>query len=67
MQHLLDLLDDFPRWLDQHGHPAYRGRQVRQWLFDKRVVEFGEMTNLPTQLRDELQTAFLIQVTFLLE
>ncbi len=55
MHHLLDpnpaLLK---QWLIAHGHPAYRGAQVRKWLFERRAKDFGDMTDLPKRLRDEL-------------
>ena len=51
MHHLLDpnpaLLK---QWLTAHGHPAYRGAQVRKWLFERRAKEFGDMTDLPNTL-----------------
>lgn len=36
------------------GEPAFRGRQVEEWVFDHRAREFGEMTNLPAGLRKDL-------------
>ncbi len=36
------------------GEPAYRGRQLAEWVYKKGVSSFSEMTNLPTQLREKL-------------
>jgi 23S rRNA (adenine2503-C2)-methyltransferase len=58
MQHLLDFDDKFASWLADRGQSAYRARQVRQWLFEKRANAFNDMTNLPKKLRGELATAF---------
>ncbi len=45
-------------WLAGRGTPAFRAKQVRQWLFEKRVDSFAAMTNLPAELRDELAESF---------
>jgi 23S rRNA (adenine2503-C2)-methyltransferase len=45
-------------FLVERKHPAYRARQVWQWLYQKRAISFDEMTNLSRSLRDELAAAF---------
>ena len=40
------------------GHPAFRARQVFDWLQRRGAQSFDEMTNLPKALRDELQERF---------
>jgi 23S rRNA (adenine2503-C2)-methyltransferase len=47
-------------FLTQRKHPSYRAKQIRQWLFQKRVTSFAEMTNLSRGLRDELDEHFSI-------
>lgn len=47
-QHLADL---FATW----GEPAFRARQVWDWLYDKRVANFDAMTNLSKALRERLK------------
>lgn len=37
------------------GLPAFRGDQIFQWLYQKRATSFEEMTNLPKDLRSELE------------
>lgn len=34
--------------------PAYRGRQIFEWIYGKGARSFGEMTNLPLRLREQL-------------
>jgi len=64
MKHLLDpSTQDLKNWLRDHGHPEYRGRQIRKWLFEKRTDEFREMTDLPARLREELVCDFRIWTT----
>lgn len=42
------------QWCESIGLPAYRGRQIRQWLFKKLASSFDEMSSLPKDLRREL-------------
>lgn len=37
------------------GQPKFRAKQIFSWLHDKRVLTFGEMTNLPAALREKLE------------
>ena len=61
MTHLLNAIDDqLAPWLKARGQGAYRGKQIRQWIFEKRAKSFAEMTNLPQTLREELATEFLL-------
>lgn len=41
------------RFRDLH-QPAYRAKQVLEWIYAKRVKSFAEMTNLPAPLRTQL-------------
>lgn len=42
------------------GGPAYRARQVFEWLYAKKAENFDSMTNLPLPLRQELSGKFSI-------
>ena len=43
----------FTNWqLD--GLPSYRVEQIREWIFEKGILAFKDMTNLPGGLRQEL-------------
>jgi 23S rRNA (adenine2503-C2)-methyltransferase len=64
MRHVLDpLIGGLAPWLAERGLPPFRGRQVRQWLFEKRAAEFSAMTDLPAKLREELAAEFRIWTT----
>ena len=39
------------------GWPAFRGKQVRDWVFNKLVINPAEMTNLPALERAKLADA----------
>ena len=60
----LPLLKDFDGnaldgWLREHGQPAFRRKQIWEWLYRHQVVAFEEMVNLPVSLRQALAAAFL--------
>lgn len=40
------------------GQPAYRARQVMDWLYTKRVKSFAAMTNVSAVLREQLDASF---------
>lgn len=42
------------------GEPAFRGKQIYEWLWKKGVIAFEEMTNIPMPLREKLQQQFRI-------
>jgi 23S rRNA (adenine2503-C2)-methyltransferase len=64
---MLYLLDQTPEqlqnWFTEHGFPAYRGRQVRNWVFKKRAASIDEMTDLSLSMRTQLAEYFSIWST----
>lgn len=58
------LLDWSPQRLESHlsdlGEPTYRARQVFEWVFGRGVLDFGAMTNLPSELRRRLAAEFTL-------
>jgi len=42
----------------EFGEPLYRARQIADWLYQKRVQSFEEMTDLPRQFRNRLAGQF---------
>ena len=51
-----ELAKKFAQW----GHPAYRVDQLLQWLYEKRVAHWEQMTNLPKALREHLAAEFAL-------
>ncbi len=37
------------------NEPLFRARQIREWLYDRRVSSYDDMTNLPKPLRERLK------------
>ena len=49
---------DLSGWLASRGEPAYRGRQVADWLWRRHAADFEEMRTLPGALRAALAGDF---------
>ena len=46
--------------LAEQGEPAFRARQILDWLYKKRARSWDDMTNLPKSLRAWLDTTFTL-------
>lgn len=46
--------------LAQWGEPAYRARQILDWVYKKRATEFAAMTNLSAALHERLAERYII-------
>lgn len=58
-QDLLDLsIQELEAVFADWGQPRYRARQVIEWVYNKLITNFSEMTNLPAALRERLSLAF---------
>ena len=42
------------------GEPAFRSRQIYEWLWQKSATDIAEMTNLPLTLRKKLEDIYVI-------
>nr|WP_246151826.1 23S rRNA (adenine(2503)-C(2))-methyltransferase RlmN [Rubripirellula reticaptiva] len=63
-RHLLDVsLDELKDWLVSNGQPGFRAKQIVHWVFQRRVSNFSQMSDLPKALREKLDEAFRIWVT----
>ena len=40
------------------GLPAFRAKQIYEWLHQKRATSYDEMTNLPSALRERLKKEY---------
>src|SRR5438067_11070302 len=48
-------LPPLQQWLVERGEPAFRAKQIYNWLFQRLVTDFSAMTNLPLALRKRLE------------
>jgi len=53
-----ETLDSLTDKLRERGEPAFRAKQILEWLYKKRVRSWDEMTNLSKPLRTWLATTF---------
>jgi len=63
-RHLLGTtLDAFTAWCAGHDLPAYRARQVLEWVYGKDVTGFESMTNLAKPLRKMLVEQWAVETS----
>ncbi|MDU5325872.1 MAG: 23S rRNA (adenine(2503)-C(2))-methyltransferase RlmN, partial [Campylobacter ureolyticus] len=55
MKNLLDFTKDE---LGEFVKPAFRAKQIYEWIYKKNVNSFDEMLNLPKDLRQDLSQNF---------
>ena len=52
--------EEISKELSLLGEPGFRANQIWQWLWEKNVASFEEMSNLPQALREKLSLNFKI-------
>lgn len=55
-------MDELETWMKAEGQPAFRAKQVFQWLHEKYVASAEEMTNLPKALRTKLSENGIVTI-----
>lgn len=53
-------LHEIKEWLKEQGEKPFRAAQIFEWLYEKRVTSFDEMSNLSKELREKLKNQFAI-------
>lgn len=53
-------LSEVEDWFSSIGDKTFRGRQLFNWLYEKNVVSFQEMTNFTKALRSRLEEEFIL-------
>jgi 23S rRNA (adenine2503-C2)-methyltransferase len=61
------LPEELTAFCKEQGQPAFRAKQIFDWLYAKRVSSFDEMKNLPASLRSLLAEHFVFQTLEKLE
>ena len=59
-------LSKLESFFEQRGHKKFRARQLFQWVYEKRVTDFGRMTNLSEKFRGEVRELFEFKLPELL-
>lgn len=60
-------LPELSEKLTSMGEQKFRAKQIYQWLHNKQVTSFDEMTNLSAQLREKLAQSFCINSLFIVK
>jgi len=58
---LLDL-EELQNLVKELGQPAFRAKQLNEWIHEKNACSFDEMTNLPVAMREKLAERFSFNV-----
>jgi len=59
--HLLDWTpEQLSAWFTERGDKPFRAKQVFEWVYERGVTAFDQMTNLSKPLRDQLNASFVI-------
>lgn len=48
-------IQELEEWAKDKGQPAFRGRQIHDWIYSKGVKDIDEITVLPKQWRQDLK------------
>lgn len=48
-------LAELTAWVQEQGQPAYRGKQLHEWVYDKGVRSLSEISVFPKQWRSQLE------------
>jgi 23S rRNA (adenine2503-C2)-methyltransferase len=51
-------LEELEEIVKERGWPKYTARQLAEWIYQKNVSAFDEMTNLPKKIREVLKSDF---------
>ncbi|MCS7076880.1 MAG: 23S rRNA (adenine(2503)-C(2))-methyltransferase RlmN [Bacteroidia bacterium] len=54
---------DLVKFLENHNEPAFRAKQIYEWIWKKHVFSFDQMSNISKKLREHLQKHFYFNVT----
>lgn len=52
--------DEMSATLKSWNQPTFRAKQISQWLYDKGSLQFSEMNDLPSDLREKLSNYYSI-------
>jgi 23S rRNA (adenine2503-C2)-methyltransferase len=60
-------LDELEAYFSSTGERTFRARQIMNWLYEKNVASFDEMTNVSRELRARLDDEFSVNALELVE
>ncbi|OJU81423.1 MAG: 23S rRNA (adenine(2503)-C(2))-methyltransferase [Chlamydia sp. 32-24] len=51
-------LDELENWLEKENEKKFHAKQIFNWVYERFIIDFDEMTNLSKDLRTKLKKAF---------
>ena len=54
------LVEEWRHWMVEQGYPAYRARQVLDWVMHRRAGSFEPMSDLPKVLRQQIDAEWTV-------
>lgn len=68
MTSILDYtLPELEAYFKEIGESSFRAKQIYDWIYDKRIFSFSEMTNLSVALREKLEQNFSLKLPEIIE
>ncbi len=64
---LSSTLEEITNTMKELGEPAFRGKQFYQWMHQKQIFEFDQMTNLSKKLIEKIKDIAVIQLPKIVE
>ncbi|MBP6625432.1 MAG: 23S rRNA (adenine(2503)-C(2))-methyltransferase RlmN [Chitinophagaceae bacterium] len=52
--------EEIKQWIADQGEPAYRAKQIEEWIWKKGVASIDEMLNLSKAIREKLKAEFVL-------
>ncbi len=52
--------EELKAWVVERGHPSYHARQVLRWVFPRRAEGFESMSDVPKELRQQLDAEWTV-------
>ena len=49
------MFDELAVWVKAVGQPAFRAKQIFEWVHEKGIADAEEMTNVPKKLIEEIK------------
>ena len=59
-------LNECKKLMEEAGEPSFRGKQLYQWLYEKKAAHFDDCTNLSKGLREKLKSGEFVDVADLM-
>lgn len=60
MQNFSDLtLEELKTWCESQGEKSFHAKQIIEWVYERGVLDWKQMSNLKKELQKKLEESFL--------